>query len=143
MFLNRGGSLRSKTPGGKRKRRKSRTNSTTSPGGLLGLQHIDLDAVSLLSNPISCTTTHSAATNAPQNGGGAKNGSNSSSRSSSSKSSASSLPLNEDDDQLMEMEMVMPACRRSPKLGKLKGRGNFLSLDGAALQQVLGFDITK
>lgn len=130
MFLNRGGSLRSKTPGGKRKRRKSQSNSNASPGLLLGLGNIELDAVSMLSNPISCTTTHSAGKAQGQSIGNII-----SSSSSSTKSSASSLPLNEeDDDQLMEME---PPSRRSPKLGKLKGRTNFLSLDGAVFQQVI------
>ena len=107
MFLNRGGSVRSKTPSHRGHRGGHKRASAEASPGLLGFHSgAELDAVSLLSNPNS---THpsmqniavpSATTTNPRQPQSQQH----TSSSGSSNASAVSLPsTGEDRDQLMEM----------------------------------------
>lgn len=132
MFLNRGGSVRSKTPshrgGGSHKGSKRQSADAANPS-LLGFRSAaDLDAVSLLSNTASMVNIAIPATAAQH-------------QPSSSSSNASAVSLHhsagEDRDQLMEMTHY---GSRSPRVtGKvLNGNSsNVLSIDEvASFQQV-------
>ena len=154
MFLTRGGSIRSKSPLKGKGRRGHHGHHHGSKGGGNDANHgdngtggqglgyalkmPDLDVVSMISNSGSsiygCGNGDSNMANDKPNSKVA-NGS-SSSTTSSANSSAASLPdrrqSEDQNDQLMEMNdfSSINMTRRTPPLSKLKGKTNFLSLDG-------------
>lgn len=116
MFMTRGGSVRSKSPQKHRKHKRD-SGGGGGGGGCSGneLKAPELDGVSMLSNSASIIAPSSHKSDSKRD-------------SQSSSSSVASLPSDDKSNHSDHSPSTVSA--RSPRLGKLKGKENFLSLDG-------------